>query len=200
MSRKIEKIKLALEKNLCQLRNITKINSDRRECPLCGWKGFSFLPHGYGITYRKDALCPQCHSLERHRAMKKMDLTSLTLPDSSQTLIFCSHVLEHIPNDIMAMKEMFRVLKPKGVSIIQVPIWREKSYEDFSITSKKKKLEIFFNQDHVRLYGLDIVERLESVGFSVFIKTIDSFSDDTIKKYSLSFQSTKEVFFCYKSK
>ena len=127
-----------------------------------------------------------------------MDLTALKLEDQSKTLVFCSHVLEHIPDDLKAMSEIFRVLKPDGIAIIQVPIWQEKTYEDFSLTSKEERLKAFFQEDHVRIYGVDIQERLESVGFHVEIKTVDLLPVELIDKYSLSFKSTKEVFICRK--
>lgn len=131
-------------------------------------------------------------------AMQKMDLTDLKLDNESKTLIFCSHVLEHIPDDTQAMSEMYRVLKHGGLAIIQVPIWRQETYEDFSISTKEGRLKAFFQEDHVRLYGLDLKERLESVGFNVCIEDINSLDSDIVKYHALDFISTKEVFICRK--
>jgi predicted SAM-dependent methyltransferase len=130
--------------------------------------------------------------------MQKMDLTDLKLPDQSQSLVFCSHVLEHIPEDIKAMSEIHRVLKVGGTAIIQVPIWRKTTYEDFSITSKEGRLKAFMQEDHVRLYGLDIVDRLESVGFKVVVEDVNNLPTKTIMNHSLTFKSTNEIFLCTK--
>lgn len=103
------------------------------------------------------------------RAMIKQDITSLTLDDNTFDVIFCSHVLEHVEDDKKAMGELFRVLKPDGWAMIQVPldINRQKTYEDPSITSPEAREKAFGQHDHVRHYGLDIKNRLSDTGFSV---------------------------------
>ncbi|MDP5092808.1 MAG: class I SAM-dependent methyltransferase, partial [Polaribacter sp.] len=84
-------------------------------------------------------------------------------------VIFCNHVLEHIPDDTKAMQELFRVMKKGGFGIFQIPqdILREKTFEDNSITDKKERARIFGQYDHVRIYGKDYFDKLRSVGFSV---------------------------------
>src|SRR6266436_378656 len=64
-----------------------------------------------------------------------IDLTKIPFPNSTFNAIICNHVLEHIPNDRAAMAELFRVLKPNGWAILQVPIslCLAATYEDFSI-------------------------------------------------------------------
>jgi len=54
----------------------------------------------------------------KNPAMQQMDLTALDIPDQSRTLIWCSHVLEHIPDDRKALTEMFRVLEPGGLAVL----------------------------------------------------------------------------------
>lgn len=97
----------------------------------------------------------------------KADIRQLPFDDNSFDVIFCNHVLEHIPEDILAMKELFRVLKPEGWGIIQVPMRfsLEKTYEDFSIIHPEERKKHFGQYDHVRWYGWDFFERLASVGF-----------------------------------
>ena len=82
-------------------------------------------------------------------------------------MIICNHVLEHIPDDLRAMREIYRVLKPGGLAILQVPYQgnREKTFQDESITDPKQRAEIFGQYDHVRVYGMDYFERLRRVGF-----------------------------------
>lgn len=107
--------------------------------------------------------------LSSHRAMRKMDLTALDLDDASLDVILCSHVLEHIPDDRLAMRELHRVLRPGGWAILQVPLDPERAltYEDASITDPAERLAHFGQEDHVRIYGRDYPDRLREAGFTV---------------------------------
>jgi ubiquinone/menaquinone biosynthesis C-methylase UbiE len=97
-------------------------------------------------------------------------------------------VLEHIPDDIKAMEELYRVLKKGGTLIAQVPLEAERptTFEDNSVTDKAKRTEIFGQYDHVRIYGIDYYQRLESVGFKTkrvdFLKEL---SAEEIDKFAL---------------
>ena len=79
------------------------------------------------------------------------------------------YVIEHVYDDLKAMSELYRVLKKGGTGIFQIPIdlKRENTYEDNSIKSIKERNKAFGQYDHVRIYGMDYFERLNSVGFSV---------------------------------
>jgi SAM-dependent methyltransferase len=100
-------------------------------------------------------------------AMMKMDITNIGFTDSSFDIVYCSHVLEHIHDDHKAMREMGRILKPGGWALIQVPISEHGTIEDPSITDPCERERLFWQNDHVRLYGLDIKDRLEAAGFDV---------------------------------
>lgn len=99
----------------------------------------------------------------------KADICKLPFEDNSFDTILCNHVLEHIPDDTTAMKELYRVLRPGGMGIFQIPqdLSRETTFEDASITDKKQRTEIFGQYDHVRIYGLDFFDKLRSIGFQV---------------------------------
>lgn len=105
--------------------------------------------------------------LNPRRAMIQMDIMDLQFPQNDFHVIYCSHVLEHVRDDGKAMAELFRVLKPKGWSILQVPVMAEKTFEDPSITTEKERLRAFGQRDHVRRYGKDYKDRLEEAGFLV---------------------------------
>lgn len=112
--------------------------------------------------------------LDPEKGMVKEDITQLSFQDNSFDLIFCSHVLEHIPDDIKAMQEVHRVLKPTGFALLQVPIKKEfngktidATYEDFSITDPAERERVFGQHDHVRIYGSDFKDRLIKAGFKV---------------------------------
>lgn len=131
-------------------------------------------------------------------AMQQIDITNLTLEDNSFSMLWCSHVLEHIQNDSKAMIELFRVLRPFGLAVIMVPVYGETTYEDPTITSPGERLKHFKQEDHERLYGLDIKTRLEKVGFCVQVLSTSKLSKDDITKHMLEYPSTKEIFLCTK--
>lgn len=133
-----------------------------------------------------------------NEAMMKMDLTDMTFEDNTFSLIWCSNVLEHIPADDKAINEMYRVCEPGGMAAIQVPIWRYETYENPEIKSKEDRLKYFYQHDHVRLYGLDIVDRLSSAGFKVEVIRAQDLGPELVFQHSLSLLSTNEIFVCYK--
>ncbi|MFO8235923.1 MAG: methyltransferase domain-containing protein [Bacteroidales bacterium] len=131
----------------------------------------------------------------------KMDVHKIPFETNSFDVIFANHLLEHVENDLIVMKEFYRVMKPGGWGIFQVPIDRnrEKTYEDPNITGPKEREKHFWQRDHVRLYGRDYPDKLSSAGFEVieddFIKTLD---DTLVKRYCLP---KNEIFYyCRKLK
>ncbi|WP_417352985.1 class I SAM-dependent methyltransferase [Flavobacterium alkalisoli] len=99
----------------------------------------------------------------------KADICNLPFDDNSYDLILCNHVLEHIPDDTKAMQELYRIMKPGGMGIFQIPqdLKRETTFEDNTITDPKERARIFGQYDHVRVYGRDYFDKLRSVGFRV---------------------------------
>lgn len=98
-----------------------------------------------------------------------LDITALTLPDASFDAVICSHVLEHIPDDATAMRELRRVTSAGGWCLVMVPLdlRRTHTYEDPSITDPQARRRAFWRPDHVRLYAPDIEARLARAGFRV---------------------------------
>lgn len=118
----------------------------------------------------------------------KADLVNLPFEDHSFDVVFCNHVLEHIIEDRKAMNELYRILKPGGWGILQVPLKRslETSYEDFSITDPKERTKHFGQYDHVRWYGMDYFTRLKEVGFKVeALEYSKKFSQEERKRMGL---------------
>ncbi|WP_295834527.1 class I SAM-dependent methyltransferase [uncultured Winogradskyella sp.] len=119
----------------------------------------------------------------------KADICDLPFEDNSYDTILCNHVLEHIPDDSKAMKELFRVLKPGGYGIFQIPqdLNRETTFEDNTITDKAERAKIFGQYDHVRVYGRDYFDKLRSIGFKVEeVNYTASLSTEEIEKYCLA--------------
>lgn len=122
-------------------------------------------------------------------AAVKADICNLPFKDSEFDVILCNHVLEHIPDDTKAMQELYRVLKPGGLGIFQIPqdLNREHTFEDNSITDKKERTRIFGQYDHVRVYGKDYFNKLRSVGFRVKeINYTQQLSPEEVEKYRLA--------------
>ena len=119
----------------------------------------------------------------------KADICDLPFSENTYDIIFCNHVLEHIPDDTKAMQELYRVLKPGGMAILQIPqdLSRAKTFADDSITDPKERAKVFGQYDHVRIYGRDYFDKLRSIGFEV--KEIDltaKMPAATVDKYRLA--------------
>lgn len=130
------------------------------------------------------------------QAMRLMDITDLQLEDESFSLVWCSHVLEHIENDRKAMTELFRVSRTGGMTLVMVPIYGASTFEDPQVTTPADRLKHFKQEDHVRLYGLDITNRLADVGFEVEVLSVDGLSAEEVARYALEYPSTREIFIC----
>ncbi|RRQ47804.1 class I SAM-dependent methyltransferase [Maribacter algicola] len=119
----------------------------------------------------------------------KADICNLPFESNKFDVILCNHVLEHIPNDTKAMEELYRVLKPGGWGVFQIPqdLNREITFEDNSITDRKERARLFGQYDHVRIYGKDYFGKLRSVGFQVFEIDMTSYMPmEEIEKYRLA--------------
>lgn len=98
----------------------------------------------------------------------KLNIEALDIDDCSFDSLICSHVLEHV-DDVKALDELFRILKPGGLAILVVPItegW-DTTYENPAITSQADRLVHFGQEDHVRRYGRDFRDRIRRAGFKL---------------------------------
>lgn len=138
--------------------------------------------------------------LESPLADVKMDVHHIPFDDNTFNVVFCNHVMEHVDDDIKAMSEIYRVLKPGGWAIIQSPqdYHREETLEDPSITDPKERERVYWQSDHVRLFGMDYGKRLEKAGFSVIEdRYVMELPEETVKRYALP---PKEIiYFCAKN-
>ena len=175
-----------------------------------------------GDPPRRDAMCPRCFSLERHRLLwlfltgeaggpdrlaipqrvlhmapepalrarlrgrkgwdyrtadraagradEAFDLTAIPHPDDRFDLILCCHVLEHVEDDRAALRELHRVTAPGGSLLVQVPLGEGPTQEDARIDTPELRRRFFGQADHLRLYGLDLAERMRRAGYEVAVE------------------------------
>lgn len=135
--------------------------------------------------------------IDQSKAMVKIDITNINLPNESVDVIWCSHVLEHV-DDIKALSELHRILAKGGMCVIQVPVWGDITQEDKSVTDPAERERLYFQNDHVRRYGIDIVDRLSAAGFAVTVLRDQHLEPEIVYNHCLSFSMTNEVFVCVK--
>ena len=202
------------------------------QCPICLYKGYSFIHLSNSIRLTLNSECPKCHSRSRHRGLFflykeilnekrskrilhfapevylvkilksnqqheyhtadlfmenvsfKEDLQKLSFKDNSYDIVLNNHVLEHIFDDRKAIKEIQRILKPKGKAIITVPgNWKKKT----------KKFLTLQNNGHYRDYGFDFIILLKKIFSKVSIKKLNEYNGAlyAIKNDEIAFVCTK---------
>lgn len=103
----------------------------------------------------------------------RMDLTAIPVDTGSVDLVVANHVLEHISDDRLALREIHRVLSPGGYAILQTPFspGLPATLEIAAVRTRAARKELYGQEDHVRLYGADIITRFESCGLTARIRT-----------------------------
>jgi ubiquinone/menaquinone biosynthesis C-methylase UbiE len=129
----------------------------------------------------------------------KMDVHDIPFNENTFNVVICNHVLEHVEDSDKVMQEFFRVMKPGGWGIFQVPIDNNnpKTIEDKSVIDPREREKLYWQSDHLRLFGRDYGAKLQLAGFKVtesnFINEIDPF---LVERYALP--KNELVYFCEK--
>lgn len=127
--------------------------------------------------------------IESPLAKVKMDIHAIPFPENTFDVVLCNHVLEHVRDDIQAMREIHRVLKPNGFAILQVPFFNpvgDHTFSDDTITDPREREKIFGQSDHVRKYGYDYPERIRAAGLhAVEDPFVNELTDDVRARHGL---------------
>ena len=174
-------------------------DTDHFECPRCGAHDrerhlflylkasglLDLLPSQHVLHFAPERhLSPRIAALSPQRYVKcdlypgasdieRVDIESMPFSDCSFDMVIANHVLEHVADDLRALREIYRVLRPGGRAILQTPYSAilESMWCDPGITDDQTRLHAYGQEDHVRLFGRDIFERFAGVGLSPCIAT-----------------------------
>ncbi|MEI9922134.1 MAG: class I SAM-dependent methyltransferase [Bacteroidota bacterium] len=128
--------------------------------------------------------------IESPLAKVKMDIHEMPFGEGKFDVVLCNHVLEHVTDDIKAMSEIRRVLKPGGWAIMQIPFFApvpDVTFEDASITDKREREKIFGQDDHMRKYGKDYARRIERAGLkAVEDRFVFELGEEKVKRFGLA--------------
>jgi len=134
---------------------------------------------------------------DRPNTSIRVDISGIPVKCETFDALLCIHVMEHVEDDVAAIAELYRVLKPGGWAFITVPIRLDrKTYEDPTITAPEDRLLHFGEEQHARIYGLDFPDRLESAGFDVQLDLAQDLDRSTSEEYGLF--ADENVFYCTK--
>jgi len=186
--------------NLCGkgLRKFVQLPGGDRLCPYCGslarnrrlWELLqqTYLGNGLRILDFSPSRCLH-RQLKRNKSIRytssdyagefpsdqHYDITNIAAPDGNFDLILCYHVLEHVENDRLAMKELHRVLDTGGTCFIQTPFREGNIYENALVRTPEERALHFGQADHVRIYSAGgLKDRLETEGFRVEVSKFHS--------------------------
>lgn len=134
---------------------------------------------------------------------ERIDVTDLRFPDGSMDIVVCNHVLEHVPDDHRAMSEIRRVLRPDGWALLLVldlegETVLDQTDEDLTVMSPEERQRRFGQEDHVRRYGWDYLNRLRTAGLEPeVVDPAKIFSAEVIERSRLAkFGSIEPLIFC----
>lgn len=140
------------------------------------------------------------HTIDlEYEAKQKMDVQKMTFPDGHFDGVYASHVLEHVQDDIQAMREIYRVIKPGGWAVLQVPLSAGLTVEHVaSVSDENDRRRVYGQRDHRRAYGsLDYRSRLQAQGFAVRVDPYArQLGPEVCRKYGLQMQ--EDIYFCRK--
>jgi SAM-dependent methyltransferase len=94
------------------------------------------------------------------------DITAIPEPDASFDAIICTEVFEHLPNPILAIKELSRLLRTGGQLIVTAPFCSLTHFAPFHFYTGFNR---YFYETHLPAHGLEIVEMEANGNFFEFL-------------------------------
>jgi SAM-dependent methyltransferase len=142
------------------------------------------------IISLKPALYVKGDLYPKDASINKIDATAIPSADNTFDVLICNHVIEHIPSYLIAMKEIYRVLKPGGMAILQTPYSKllKHNFEDENITTKEQRNYFYGQQDHARVVSEEqFFHDLEKTGFKLAIaRNNDFFTHEECAYYGVN--------------
>lgn len=157
-------------------------------------------PNGILQNVMQEARNIEYHSIDlEYEAQQRMDVQAMSFADAAFDGLYAIHVLEHVEDDVRALREIHRVLKPGGWALLQVPLNNGLTIEQIAgvVTEEQRRL-VYGQRDHLRFYGrLDYRDRLQAQGFAVHVHPLArSLGAETCQHYGLQIQ--EDLYFCRK--
>ncbi|MDG6347842.1 class I SAM-dependent methyltransferase [Luteimonas sp. 8-5] len=102
-----------------------------------------------------------------------VNIEAMPFADNAFDIVIANHVLEHVSDDLQALREISRVLRSGGVAILQTPYSAtlRHTWFDPGIIEPEARRQAYGQEDHVRLYGQDIVARFASTGLRPMVRS-----------------------------
>lgn len=139
-----------------------------------------------------------CDLYPKASHVRRVDMLDMEIESGSVDMVIANHVLEHVGDVDRALSEVFRILAPDGHAILQTPYSSKlhHTWSDAGIDTPQARLQAHGQEDHVRLFGRDIFERIEAAGFESRVRQHDDLLGDTDP--SLAGVNRAEPFFLYR--
>lgn len=149
------------------------------------------------IRAKNPARYVRCDLYPRTPDEQKIDMLDIPYQDESFDIVIANHILEHVPDVIVALRELHRVLKKGGLAILQTPFSRKliNTLHDPGINDDFSRSQAYGQDDHVRLFGSDIFKKIEIIGFKSKVVCHDDVLPDVDAK--IFGVNKKEPFFLF---
>lgn len=151
------------------------------------------------LWFRRHGIKVITADLYDRRTDLRLDLTDIALPDGSEDIVFCNHVLEHVPDYSLALSELHRIIRKGGMLIISFPIdpGADDVREDTN-ASVEERIRLFGQNDHFRVFGMSSSKILEDAGFEVDTVSVGGLPDDIMPVTGPADYDTNTIFCCVK--
>ena len=149
------------------------------------------------LWFKRHGITVTTADLYDRRTDLRLDLTDIALPDGSEDIVFCNHVLEHVPDYSRALSELHRIIRKGGMLLISFPIdpGADDVREDTN-ASVEERIRLFGQSDHFRVFGKNSRKILEDAGFEVDTISVESLPDEIMPVKGPAEYDTNTIFCC----